>query len=217
MRCWNDRAAIFENSRALLFGIIYPAIYITCALLLAQRIRRRQRRKYMQLERQMNTPSEKDVAGGKQSSGATTAEVSEPTHTIYDRAPLPSACDILQPLSHSVPLPPSGHLVNMLIEQAGQRENRIIQPSGPSHHGFGDATPVDLRTHHTSIQGSPTHSDDSSQPTSPSSRRSVGYNADSPDSGEAQSVQRRSQQVQFLHEADGEGVRTWKRYVVEYS
>ncbi|KAL4869803.1 hypothetical protein BDV12DRAFT_72781 [Aspergillus spectabilis] len=231
MRCWNDCSAIFEDSRALLFGIIYPAICIICALVIAQRIRRGQQRKYMQLERQMDTPSEK--GGGEESSGATNADISYPTHIIYDRASLPSAYEILQPLSHSSPLPPSGYLATVLrqersqkIEQAKQQENRSIQPSSSSGYGSGDSAPVNLRTHHSQrdpssgIQVPPTQSDDSSQAASFSSTRGEGDShglASSPDSGEIQPVQKRSQQVQFLRDVDEDGVRTWRRWVVEYS
>ncbi|KAL4915915.1 hypothetical protein BDW62DRAFT_212348 [Aspergillus aurantiobrunneus] len=223
MRCGNDDSNIFRDSGGQLVGIIYPAICIICAFVLARRIRRRQQRKYTLPGGKMDTPSEK--SGGEQLSSAANAEISYPAHTTHDGAPLPSACDILLPLSHSSPLPSSGYLAAVLseerrnrMEQTYQHEKEGIQSTSSSCTSSGDFASVELRTDSnppSGIESSPTQSDDSSQATSPSTRRSAEGDdrglPSVPDSGEIQPVQKRSQQVQFLRDVDEEGVRTWRR------
>jgi hypothetical protein len=227
MRCGNDHSADFRDSRALLFGLVYPAICITCILVLARRIRCRQRRRYLLLGGQMDPPSEK--SGGEQSPSATNAERSDPPPNPYDRAPLPSACDILQPLSRSSPLPPSGYLAAVLgqerrnqMAQAYQQESQDLQQPASSPYSGSDGSPsaagrTDRRNSPSRIGSSPTQADDSSQATSPPSGRGAETDdqglPSSPDSG---SIKKRSQQVQFLHDVDDQGVRTWRRWVVEY-
>lgn len=83
----------------------------------------------------------------------------------------PSACDILQPLSHTSLLPSSGDLA------AQAREQQSVKSA--------------------------------SAPSSPASSK-----ASSPDAGEE--VQKRSESTQQMCEEDAEGLRTWKRVVVEY-
>lgn len=83
----------------------------------------------------------------------------------------PSACDILQPLSHTCLLPSSGALAAQAREQ--QSEKLALTP------------------------GSPTSS-----------------KASSSDAGEE--VQKRNETIQQMCDEDDEGVRTWKRVVVEY-
>ncbi|KAL2869277.1 uncharacterized protein BJX67DRAFT_23885 [Aspergillus lucknowensis] len=180
----------------------------------------------------MDPPSEK--SGGEQSSGAPrSAGLSSPQHALDDRTPPPSARDILQPLSHSSPLPPSGHLAAVLRQkrrsttgQHSQQENpNIWSPSSPRP-SSEDRSSVESRTdrHRSSppsgIESSPTQADDLSQATSPQTGRGAeeghGF-SDPPCSSETKSVQKRSREIQFLHDVDEEGVRTWKRCVIEYS
>ncbi|KAJ5588428.1 hypothetical protein N7537_011106 [Penicillium hordei] len=84
----------------------------------------------------------------------------------------PSACDILQPLSHTSFLPSSGALAAQAREQ--QSERLALAESSPT-----------------------------------SSKASS--------SGAAEEVQKRNETIQQMCEEDDEGVRTWKRVVVEYS
>ncbi|KAL2827628.1 hypothetical protein BDW59DRAFT_144091 [Aspergillus cavernicola] len=229
MRCGHDLSTISRDPWVLRFGIVYSAICITCICVFAWRIRRGQRRRYMLLGGQMDPPSEK--SGGEQSSGTTSAEIS------YDRAPLPSACDILQPLSHSSPLPPSGYLAAVLgqerrnmmeqaYQQTYQQENRSIQstssPSSPDNSpSVASRTNRRHRSPPSGTESSPTQADNSSQATPPQTERGAGTDdqghSSSPDSGENQSIQKRNQRVEILHDVDEEGVRTWRRWVVEYS
>ncbi|KAL3479738.1 hypothetical protein BJX99DRAFT_60573 [Aspergillus californicus] len=225
MLCGHDHSTIFRDPRVLLFGIFYPAICITCILGLAWRIRRGQRRKYMLLEGQMNPPSEK--SGGEQSSGAASEDIFCSAHTPHENTPLPSACDILQPLSHSSPLPSSGYLADVIsyerrnrMEQAYQQDSQSIQPTGSPSTSSDDSPSVASRTNRSDrspsgIESSPTRADDSSQATSPPTERGAGTDdqgvLSSRDCAEIQSVQKRTQHVEYLHDADEEGTRTWKR------
>ncbi|KAL4795440.1 hypothetical protein BDV19DRAFT_170808 [Aspergillus venezuelensis] len=225
MRHVHDHSTVCKEYRDSLFGIIYPAICIICALFLVWRIRNRQRARYTLLGPQMDAPSEK--GGGDQPSGATSEGFSHLTNTAHNFAPLPSACDILQPLSHSWPLPPSGYLATVLSERRRndsqpQRSNELAQPTTPRTPPWPST--ITRRTDRRPPLGnesSPTQTDYLSPATSPP----IGRNAEeddrglprSPESGELQSVQKRSEQVQLLHEADEQGVRTWRRWVIEYS
>ncbi|KAJ5793761.1 hypothetical protein N7457_000360 [Penicillium paradoxum] len=80
-----------------------------------------------------------------------------------------SACDILRPLSHTIPLPSSGALAAMAREEQARR-----LPSG-SNPASTDALPV----------------------------------AD-------ESVHKHNESIEQMRHEDIEGVRTWKRVVVEY-
>ncbi|KAL4999115.1 hypothetical protein BDV10DRAFT_193786 [Aspergillus recurvatus] len=223
MRSENDHSKLFKDSGNLRFGIVYPLICIICALVLAQRIRRRQRTKYILPRGQMDTPSEKH--GGEQSPGPSNLDLSYSTYVTHHRMPLPSACDILQPLSHSTLLPSSGYLAAALreerrnrMEQAHQLEIECVQPTSSDCTTSGDFALVALRTDCNLPSGagsSPTPTDDSSQATSLPIRRSadvaVREYPSSLDSGETRSVQKRGEHVEFLRDVDEEGARTWRR------
>ncbi|KAL4960265.1 uncharacterized protein BDV14DRAFT_147992 [Aspergillus stella-maris] len=225
MRHVHDHSTICKEYRDSLFGIIYPVICIICALFLVWRIRNRQRARYTLLGARMDAPSKK--GGGDQSSGATSEGFSHLTNTALNFAPLPSACDILQPLSHSSPLPPSGYLAAVLSERRRndsqpQRSNEFAQPTTPQTPPWPST--ITRRTDHSPPLGnesSPTQIDDLSPATFPPISRNAEENdrdlPRSPESGVIQSVQKRSEQVQLLHEADEQGVRTWRRWVIEYS
>ncbi|KAL4934110.1 uncharacterized protein BDV17DRAFT_278472 [Aspergillus undulatus] len=217
----HDQSTIFYDSRDLSLGIIYPVICIICAFFLVRRIRHRQRTRYTLSEGQMKTQSEK--SGGKQTSGATNEGFAHPMDATHYRAHLPSACDILRPLSHSSSLPPSGYLAAVLTQERRnprqyQHDNEHVRPTSSSGTNSLESASVAWRTdlnQPSGIESSPTQTDDSSQATSPLISPSAdGFDRElpsSPDSGEAQSVQKRSQQVQFLRDVDEEGVRTWRR------
>ncbi|KAL4900932.1 hypothetical protein BDW74DRAFT_88870 [Aspergillus multicolor] len=229
MRSENDHSSLHRDSGNLRFGIFYPIICIICALVLARRIRRRQRTKYMLPRRQMDTPSEKH--GGEQSPGPSIPDPFYSTHATHNRAPLPSACDILRPLSHVSSLPPSGYLAAALskerkcgVEQDSQFENGYSQPTSSDCTTSDDSALVAERTDlnpSSGTESSSTATYDSSRATSHPTRQGADV-ADrehpSPlDPGEARSIQRRSEHVEFLCDVDEEGARTWRRWVIEYS
>ncbi|KAL4806699.1 hypothetical protein BDV18DRAFT_159868 [Aspergillus unguis] len=176
------------------------------------------------------TPAEKS-GGEQQVASATKANLSYPLDITQGCAPLPSACDILQPLSHSSPLPPSGYLAAILgdgrnkrTSQAYQHKHECIQPTSSFSSSPGNSAPVTLQVGckpPSEGENSPTQSDDSSQATPPPTRRTSEVDdRESPSSSghsKARSVQKRSQEVQFLHDVDEDGIRTWRRWVVEYS
>ncbi|KAL4943568.1 hypothetical protein BDV06DRAFT_133927 [Aspergillus oleicola] len=225
MRHVHDHSIICKESRDLLFGILYPVICIVCALVLVWRIRNRQRARYTLLGGQMDAPSEE--SGGERPSGAISEGLSHLTNTTHTCAPLPSACDILQPLSHSSSLPSSGYLAAVLSERRindyqSEHKNELARqttPRAPS--GLSTAAWRTDLSPPFAIEGSPTQTDDPSLATSPQISRNAEEDdwgmPSSPDSGKAQSVQKRSEQVQNLHDVDEQGVRTWRRWVIEYS
>ncbi|KAL4743333.1 hypothetical protein BDV11DRAFT_202050 [Aspergillus similis] len=226
MRSENEHSNLFKDSGNSQLGIIYPIICIICAFMLARRIRHRQRTKYILPRGQMDTPSEKH--GGEQSPGPSDPELSYSTRDIHHRVPLPSACDILRPLSHSTSLPSSGYLAAALSEERRQRmdqayqlESKCIAPINPDCTTDGDSALVPLRTDCNLPSGTinpPTPTDDSSQATSLPTRRSADVadrqHPNSLNSGASQSVQKRGEHVEFLRDVDEEGARTWRRVYV---
>jgi hypothetical protein len=229
MRSENDHLNLFKDSGNSRLGLVYPIICIICALMLARRIRHRQRTKYILPGGQMEMPSEKH--GGEQLPGPSDPELSYSTRDIHHRLPLPSACDILQPLSHSTPLPSSGYLAAVLSEerrqkmdQAYQLESECTSPTTPDCTTVGESALVGLRADCNLLSGTvnpPTPIDDSSQATSFPTRRSADMvdrqHPNSLDFGASWSVQKRGEHVEFLHDVDEEGARIWRRCVIEYS
>ncbi|KAL4762691.1 uncharacterized protein BDW70DRAFT_149199 [Aspergillus foveolatus] len=223
MRSENDHPNLFKDSGNSRLGLVYPIICIICAFMLARRIRHRQRTKYILPRGQMDTPSEKH--GGEQSPGPSDPELSYSTRDIHHCLPLPSACDILRPLSHSTSLPSSGYLAAALIEerrqkmdQAYQLESECTSPTSPNCTTVGESALVGLRTDCNLLSGtvnSPTPTDDSSQATSLPTRRSADVadrqHPNSLDFGASRSVQKRGEHVEFLRDVDEEGARTWRR------
>ncbi|KAI9372589.1 hypothetical protein BJX61DRAFT_533812 [Aspergillus egyptiacus] len=226
MRFSHDHLAILRDPRVLLFGILYSAVCITCIIVLAWRNSRRQRRRRM-FKGQMDLPSEK--GGGEQSPGATSPKILSATHKFYGLAPLPSACDVLQPLSRVSQLPPSGYLAAALgrerenrMEQTYQHEGQRVQLTSSPRSGHESplmASPTDHR-HGVPLFGtesSPTRTEDSSQAMSPLNAADLNDEQDissSPNSGDFQSIQKRSQGVHFLHDVDENGFRTWRRWLI---
>lgn len=226
MSCWHDHSTILKDLRILLFGTLYSAICVTC--ICVRCIGQRRRREYTSSKGQMDLPSEK--CGGEESSGAAGEDLCHPAHILHDLTPLLSACDILQPLSKTVLLPPSGSIVAILeqerknmIEIADEQEEPSIEPvSFPSSSSSSseDAPSVHMNLP-SAVESPPTQGDDSSQATSPPTERAAEKDEQvcscSPAFSATGSVQKRSQRLEFLHAVDEEGVRTWRRWVVEYS
>lgn len=225
MGCENDRSALLLCSEDQLFGILCPIICIIGVFELARHIRRIRRTGNNRPMRRMDTASEK--SGDEQASGLTSAVMSIQPQNL---APLPSACDILQPLSHSLPLPPSGHLAAVLGEERrrwmsqtyGHHKECIQTTSSPSS-GSGTSASGTLQSDGkapSDIEKFPAQIHDLSDAASQTKRTAAGDKWEHPsclEPGETQSVQKRSQEVQFLREVDEDGVRTWRRWVIEYS
>src|SRR5699024_10428096 len=98
---------------------------LICLLIFVQRIRRR-RGWFARFGRQMDArKSLPERPGGKETTGAPVGQEPKSNRDVSPSfvAPLPSASDVLQPLSHCTPLPSSGHLVAVLSQerQAGNR------------------------------------------------------------------------------------------------
>lgn len=125
--------------------VFYAALSLICLLLFVQRFRNR--RNYGRPTnlggRQITTTMDSrkllaEKASGKETTGTVGADQhphqqqQQPMSNSPSRefsheavAPLPSACDILQPLSHCTPLPSSGHLAAMLSQERRARGGPI--------------------------------------------------------------------------------------------
>ncbi|KAB8068009.1 hypothetical protein BDV29DRAFT_76799 [Aspergillus leporis] len=227
------------------FWITFVVACILCILALVQRIRRRQIGRYAPPERQMDpqsfscSPNEK--RGGEQPAGVVGRGMpyspgEDPLPSSYGVAGSPSACDILLPLSHSTQLPSSGYLAAVLGREQDSRAAQFYQQAQPPC--VGAPFELDPRvTSRPSTAGTDTRRSSSSgsggggllPSEGPGScietaDRSAGsqmvgaqeFSGMSALDG-ARSVQKRSQVVQHLFDADGEGVRTYTRTMVEYS
>ncbi|KAF7164670.1 hypothetical protein CNMCM5623_009083 [Aspergillus felis] len=164
------------------------------------------------------------------------------SHRTY---PLPSACDILQPLSHLAPFPSSGYLASILGCQPG-RTKLASEEDGQlqqySAHAGSDSRAVSegnvsdrdesrlatsdkdaglvgsFASPSSKIENKDQRRDET--PTVPAARsvetdRQEVYEL--PGSEELHSTQRRNQTVHFPQVVDAEGTRFWKRVIVEYS
>ncbi|EYE92380.1 uncharacterized protein EURHEDRAFT_415506 [Aspergillus ruber CBS 135680] len=93
------------------------------------------------MDSQKSLPETSGASGDKEKPAGTAAvdqqqpmSNSPPKDLSCDvRAPLPSACDILQPLSWCTPLPSSGHLAAMLSQErhTGSRPSLTETPAEP--------------------------------------------------------------------------------------
>lgn len=137
--------------------ILYPALSLICLLLLVQRIKNRRGRSALVLGRQTPMDSRKALPerpGGKdkeesQTAGAAVGHQQQSMSNSRDlshqvAAPLPSACDILQPLSQRTQLPPSGHLASVLSRErcAGHPWPSLANSESPT-----ESSPRPISTH----------------------------------------------------------------------
>jgi len=113
---------------------------------------------------------------------------SKPSSTL---PPSATACDVLKPLSQNGNFPSSGAVANKVREQMQMQ----MQKNGNSL----PASSAPNATQPRSGSGIESGSDTQSTPSATAS------------------VQRRSESVQQMREVDGDGVRTWRRLVVEYN
>ncbi|PLB43544.1 hypothetical protein P170DRAFT_513896 [Aspergillus steynii IBT 23096] len=232
----NEILAVSRDLQVFLFGITFPVACVACILVLVQRIRRRRQGRFVLPEKQMDPqPPLPDRSGGKAPVGQ---GVPYPKGSSHDVTRMPSACDILQPLSQLAPLPSSGYLAAMIgRERSGKDkqsypEDQSSQSSAAYMASFSasssDSRPTTSHTNDSYRSGSFSEGSDASRrgsedpqhiALSPTGWRTeetpeefVGLS----DLDRAQSVQKRSQVVQQLYDVDEEGVRTWRRLMVEY-
>lgn len=235
--------------------ILYPVLCLICLLLLVQRIKHRSRWSALsrrQMDSQKSLPETSGASGNKEKPAGTAAvdqqqqpiSNSPPKDLSRDvRAPLPSACDILQPLSWRTPLPSSGHLAAMLSQErhAGSRPSLTETPAEPlspesssthaapggsvhasgSHQGFSENADQEAKRSPRSGSGSGAGSSELVKtPQSAFLPPSTGILSDGRSrlgSNVVSTAQKRSETVQHLQDTDENGVRKWKRKVVEYS
>ncbi|BCR86437.1 uncharacterized protein ACHE_30424S [Aspergillus chevalieri] len=233
--------------------ILCPILCLICLLILVQRIKHRSRWPALsrrQMDSQKSLP-ERFGAGGNKEKTAGTAAVGQQQQPMSNsppkdlscdvRAPLPSACDILQPLSRCTPLPSSGQLAAKLSQerQAGNRPSLTMKPETPtspessthaapagsvhasgSHQGFSEFADQEVNRSPRPGSGS---SEPVKNPQSAFLPPSTGISNDRrshvprAESNVVYTAQKRSETVQHLQDTDENGVRKWKRRVVEYS
>ncbi|PYH48411.1 uncharacterized protein BP01DRAFT_353560 [Aspergillus saccharolyticus JOP 1030-1] len=242
MRCENVKTAIPKKIEIVSLGIIYSAACIACVLLLLQRIRRR-RLRYAQLARQMDPLSsslekgggEGPASPGRQGYRVAYQDLTDPIGPNISSS-FPSACDVLQPLSHFSELPSSGHLAAILTRERSSWTRPPYPLEEPALSVSGDA---DMKV--TAISSTCQDGDfgssiservnggsiDSSAPPrtglSPVGWRTTSHSQEPPAPKVAESssgphtARKSGHAVQYMREEDEEGVRSWKRVVVEYS
>ncbi|KAF7125553.1 hypothetical protein CNMCM5793_001813 [Aspergillus hiratsukae] len=228
------------------FGVVYPALSVICIVGLARLIRRRRQGQYVLHTSEMDpeTPRQEKYDCEQQTHERPPSTLSSevPSQRTF---PLPSACDILQPLSHLAPLPSSGYLASILRCQpsrsklASEEDGQLQESSALAGSKFravseGSVSDCDESRPASSDEkaglagpfastGSKTENEDqhrdeaSTVPAawSAGSHRQEVYEL--PGSEELQSAQRRKQTVVFPQVVDAEGTRSWKRVIVEYN
>ncbi|GFF30208.1 hypothetical protein IFM46972_02855 [Aspergillus udagawae] len=238
--------AIPKVLRAHSLGTIYPALLVICIVGLVRLIRRRPQGQYAlpMSEMDSQSPRQKKYDCEQQTKERQQSTVSSEalSHRTYA---LPSACDILQPLSHLAPLPSSGYLASILLCQssrsklASEEDGQLQQSSALAG---SESTAVS--------EGNVSNRDECRPATSDKNAGLVGSFASAsskieiedqrrdeastvpaawsvetdrqevyelPGSEELHPTQRRNQTVQFPQVVDAEGTRSWKRVIVEYS
>lgn len=235
--------------------ILYPALCLICLLLLVQRIKHRSGWSALsrgQMDSQKSLPETSDASGNKEKPAGAAAvgqqqqpmSNSPPKDLSRDvRAPLPSACDILQPLSWCTPLPSSGHLATMLSQErhVGSRLTLAETPAEPSssesssthtapgssvhasgsHQGFSENADQEAKRSYRPGSGPGAGSSELVKtPQSAFLPPSTGISNDGRSrsgSNVVSTAQKRSETVQHLQDTDENGLRKWKRKVLEYS
>ncbi|KAE8380529.1 hypothetical protein BDV26DRAFT_131033 [Aspergillus bertholletiae] len=230
-----DSGAV-KDIRVFSFWISFAVVCILCVLLFVQRIRRRDLGRYVLPERQMDPQpfsfGEKEKRGGDEELAGLVGHgmpYSPGDPSTYGVAGLPSACDILLPLSHSTHLPSSGYLAAVLgrersvsTAQSYQQTQTpcVVAPSELSP-SSGDSRPSTAGTDAgRSSRLSPTEGSGSlgscietaDRPTLDTHEFS-GMSAPE----RAFSILKRNQVVQHFYDVDEGGVRTYKRTMVQYN
>ncbi|PWY94832.1 hypothetical protein BO94DRAFT_531773 [Aspergillus sclerotioniger CBS 115572] len=156
--------------------------------------------------------------------------------------PFPSACDILHPLSHSSPLPSSGYLAAVLArerinwtKQSYPPEDHLVPSSlgraasapGQDRHPAAPTAAMDDRLGDPSFEEGLAHGAIvvSDPPRQTGSLAPAQWHARSHEQGVPsianligpQPSQKCGYAVQFLHDEDEEGERSWRRLMIEYS
>lgn len=151
--------------------VLYVALSLICLLLLVQRFRsqlnirgQRENPSGQQTMDSREPPVEKpngdETAGTEGTDQHTQQEVQQQLMSSRGVAPLPSARDILQPLSHCTPLPSSGHLAEILSQErrAGGPIRPLLTSSGSPRPKEDEALPSsasELRSTRRTAGGSP--------------------------------------------------------------
>ncbi|OJJ49925.1 hypothetical protein ASPZODRAFT_139271 [Penicilliopsis zonata CBS 506.65] len=240
MRCGDGAPVIFAEGlqSASLALLLYPGFCILCVVILIRRVRRQYR------ERQSPLPSSQD---SNKPSHATRPKVMDEEkalpvdESILTVPPLPSACDVLQPLSHMTPLPSSGYIASLRKQAPLGEDGQLL-----SHEEHTFPPPYDFYRYHSSPGKQSEQSPSSLRPgesqrkeipepveggidTHPSTPKHQRFGSSSESHGPGspsspgsadtqsiQSVQRLSETSQLMHDVDSVGMRTWKRLTVEY-
>ncbi|KAE8147722.1 hypothetical protein BDV25DRAFT_159767 [Aspergillus avenaceus] len=230
----NDDLA-FQEIQHLSFWITFAVACILCILICVQRIRRRHLGRYAPPERRMDPhlfPPEK--GGGEPPAGGVVGRgvpYSGDPFYYYGAAQLPSACDILLPLSHSTHLPSSGYLATVLGRERDARSKQSFPPEvqvqppcvAPSDLGANNSRPSTSGTN-DGLGGSPAVAPESlgsrigGADLRPESHTGDAQEISDPStSDKAPTIQKRSHLVQQLIDVDDEGVRTYRRTTIEYN
>jgi hypothetical protein len=254
--------------------LFYSALCIVCILVSFRHIkahRSRHRRgvhcKSLPPERQ--TMASSSQAGGEPGQLEKGQPVSDSPRPIHHRHP--SACDILQPLSHLVPVPASGHVAAAVAAGAAERQGasttaspsaspNLPPPPPPPGQGSQQSSREDAEPnsagaidHHRPHCCHPVENPSSTNPPSSSSSSSHTHNPagpvpcpcipavgasgpgvavhstrpaeafcrpiqpqQNPIPGQAENVAKRTETVQVCRDVDAEGIRSWRRLIVEY-
>ncbi|KAJ9294336.1 hypothetical protein DTO271G3_6911 [Paecilomyces variotii] len=161
---------------------------------------------------------------------AATAEISTPASV-----PLPSASDIVQPLSQmyqGANIPSSGKVA--ALSRRGVREEHCASAKEPADEletegsrsrssKSGPEPPMRTTDEHAEVDGAKTLEQNASSvtvssdsPLAESAEQISSARTDDPDTEHRQSIQKRSETVQVMREVDSDGERTFIRRIVEY-
>ncbi|PKX94053.1 uncharacterized protein P174DRAFT_503850 [Aspergillus novofumigatus IBT 16806] len=240
--CWVIPKVLQAHS----LGIVYPALLVICIVGLARLIRRRRQGQCGLPMSEMDSRSlrqEKyDCEQQTKELQQSTPSSNAPSHRSF---PLPSACDILQPLSQLAPLPSSGYLASILgcqpsrsrlaseedgqLQQssalAGSESRAVSQGNVSDRDEYCPATSdrnAGLVGSFTSacskIENEDQRRDEAS--TVPAARSVESHRQEVYElagSEELHPPERRNQTVHFPQVVDAEGTRSWRRVIVEYS
>ncbi|EAW07521.1 uncharacterized protein ACLA_022350 [Aspergillus clavatus NRRL 1] len=221
--------AIPQDLHALLFGIIYPALSVICIVILARTVRRRRQGRYALPQRQMDSHLSKLEKHGDDQPAQEMKLQTSRSGSSPRAVPFPTACDILQPLSHLTPLPPSGYLASMLggglsVAQVGTSENESTVMSDCKDIHRDDDRPTTSDTNDSRVdsfaESQPQQHQQHEAAAVPATWSTENHEQEVfelPGSDEPPSIQRRNQTVHFPQVVDPDGARSWKRLIVEYN
>ncbi|GIK04587.1 hypothetical protein Aspvir_008670 [Aspergillus viridinutans] len=238
--------AIPKVLQAYSLGTTYPALLVICIVGLVRLIRRRQQGQYALPMSEMDSQSPRQKKYDCEEQTKERQQTTLSSEALSRRTyPLPSACDILQPLSHLAPLPSSGYLASILgcqpsrSQLASEEDGQLQQPSalaGSEARAVSEGNVSDRDEYRpatsdknaglvgsfasacSKIENEDQRQDEASTVPaawSVETHRQEIYEL--PGSEELHPTQRGNQTVHFPQVVDAEGTRSWKRLIVEYS